>query len=348
MRPVLRPVPAVLRPGAVGFTLIELLLAVSLAMLLVTITVSATLQVRKTIERNTVRLAMHQRSGLLADQMTQRFTALAQGGALVVEWSNAGTAANPDPRLRLLMLRGVFDQNDWNYAAYTDYPTWPSPTSTDLVWELWEWRATNHALYAATSPLVARSFKGKKSNGTNLVLGGVSYGSQQFLALPQPRRTLGTQWKASLNDNILFPATPTDLENSISLIPGDTGDWSDLCSRLVPMVMGAASEVQDPLQPATWDGVSDFAIQLHLRNGTVEDFSAASPYRTLIIPGVRVDGRPALADGTGAQTLADAVNAGAGRRPDLLRLRWTLRDRKSGLQVPFSFSFPLPGFAGTP
>lgn len=331
-----------------AFTLIELLLAVSLAMLLVTITISATVQVRKTLERNTVRLAMHQRSGLLADQLTQRFTAMEQHGALVVEWSNAGTAGNPDPRLRLLMLRGVFDQNDWNYSAYGDYPAWPAPISTDLVWELWEWRATNHALYAATSPLLARTIKGRKADGSNLVLGGVSYGNQLFLALPQPRRTLGAQWKADLNDDILFPATPTDLEHSISLIPGDTGDWSDLSNRLVPMLMGTASEAQDPLKPQTWDGVSDFALQLHLRNGTVEEFSAGSAYRTLIIPGVRVDGRPSSTDGSGAQLLPDALNAGAGRRPDLLRLRWTLRDRKTGVQIPFSFSFPLPGFAAAP
>jgi type II secretory pathway pseudopilin PulG len=338
----------VTRLARTAFTLIELLLAVSLAMLLVTITVSATLQIRKTLDRNVVRLAMHQRSGLLADQLTQRLSALQQQGALVVEWSNTGTAGTPDPRLRLLFLRGVFDQNDWNYSAYGDYPAWPAPTSSDLVWELWEWRTTNHALYAANSQMVARTFRGKKADGSNLVLNGVNYGNQQFLGLPQPRRTLSAQWQANLNDNILFPATPTDLEHSISLIPGDTGDWSDLRDRLTPMLMGTSSEAQDPLNPQTWDGVSDFGLQLHLRNGTVEEFTATSPYRTLIIPGVCVDGRSATTDGSGTQVLADAVTAGAGRRPDLLRLRWTLRDRKTGIQIPFSFSFPLPGFAAAP
>ena len=335
-------------PQRTAFTLIELLLAVSIALVMVAVVVSAMLQIRTTTERTVARLALHQRSGLLADQLSQRLAAIQQHGALVVEWRDAGTPAKPDPRLRLLFLRGVFDQNDWNYSAYGDYPAWPSPTSTDLVWELWEWRAANHALYAATSPLVARTFRGRKPDGSNLVINGVSYGNQYFIALPQPRRTLSAQWKSDLNDDILFPATPTDLEHSASLITGDTGDWSDLRDHLVPMLQGTSSDVQDPADPATWDGVADFGLQLRQRNGTVQEFTSASAPRTLIIPGVRVDGRPAASEGTGAQDLADATAAAAGLRPDLLRLRWTLRDRKTGIAVPFSFSFALPGFAVAP
>ena len=331
-----------------AFTLIELLLAVSIALVLVAVAVSAMLQIRTTTERTVVRLALHQRAGLLADQLSQRFAALQQHGALVVEWIDVGTAGKPDQRLRLLFLRGVFDQNDWNYSAYGDYPAWPSPTSTDLVWELWEWRASNHALYAATSPLVARMARGRKADGSNLVINGVSYGNQWFINLPQPRRTLSAQWRADLNDNVLFPATPTDLEHSASQIVGDTGDWSDLRDHLVPLLQGTSTDAQDPADPASWDGVSDFGLQLRQRNGTVQEFTSASAARTLIIPGVRVDGRPSPGEGGGAQNLADATAAAAGLRPDLIRLRWTLRERKTGLQVPFSFSFPLPGFATTP
>jgi len=336
------------RPPGQGFTLVELMTAMGMAMVITTVVLSALMQFWRASDRVTVRLAMHSKAALVVDQLSFHLTALQQHTALVAEWVDVGAAGSPDPRMRLLFMRGVFDQNNWDYSSYSDYPTWPMPTSTDLVWELWEWRASNHCLYSATNGQLPRHASGTLPNGSHLNINGVDYGNLDFINLPQPHRLLPLPWQASLNANMLFPTVPGNLATSPSMIPGDVGDWTDLSNNLVPVLTGVSTDAQDPANPASWDGVTDFGIQLRLRNGTVREFTTASAYGTLVIPGVRIDGRPGPTDGDGAQTLADANISGPGLRPDLVRLRWMMRDRRTNTQVPFSFSFPLPGFAVSP
>lgn len=334
-----------------GFTLVELMVSVAIAMVMVAVATSAMMQMRKTVERTTARLAMHQRAGLLADHLARNLATVQQTCALVVEWVDEGPPGSPDRRLRLLYMRGIFDQNDWEYHAYGDYPAWPTPTSTDLVWELWEWRERTRSLYTSSSPFVAKAMAGVAPGGGSLVLNGFNYGtSRRFLQLPQPRRTLAPAWKADLNGNLLFPTTPTDLTNTTSRLANDWGDWMYLRDHLVPVLQGVAGEDQDIARPETWDGVIDFGIELRRHNGTRASIDTSSSYGALIIPGVRIDGRPAIGedvpgDPVGNQSLLDAGTFGPGARPDLIRVRWTMRDKRADLQVPFSFSFPLPGFS---
>ena len=334
-----------------GFTLIELLVSVAIAMTMVAVATSAMMQMRKTVDRTTARLAMHQRAGLLAEQFAKNLAVVQHTCALVAEWVDEGTGGVTDRRLRLLYMRGIFDQNDWEYHAYGDMPKWPTPTSTDLVWELWEWRENTHTLYCASTPFVAKIIKGMAPSGGNLVLNGTNYSdTHRFMQLPQPRRTLSTTWKADLNANLLFPATPGDLTNTVSLLAGDSGDWMYLRDHLVPVVQGLHSEGQDLSRPMTWDGMIDFGIELRLHNGTTTTLSTSSALTTIIIPGVRVDGRPALGEDVGGdppnnQSLIDAGVYGPGARPDLIRVHWTMRDRPSDMNTPFSFSLPLPGFS---
>lgn len=341
---------AVLRRAS-GFTLVELLISVAIAMVMVAVATSAMMQMRKTVDRTTARLAMHQRAGLLADQFAKNLATVQQTCALVVEWTDDGAPGSPDRRLRLLYMRGIFDQNDWEYHAYGDFPAWPTPTSTDLVWELWEWRERTRSLHTASSPFVARILPGIAPGGGSLVLGGLDYGnSRRFLQLPQPRRTLSASWKADLNGNLLFPTSPGDLANTTSRLANDWGDWMYLRDHLVPVLQGVHSEDQDNAKPETWDGVIDFGIELRRHNGTRVSVDTSSAYGAVIIPGVRVDGRPAIGedvpgDPAGNQSLLDSAAFGPGARPDLIRVHWTMRDRRADLRIPFSFSFPLPGFS---
>lgn len=314
-----------------AFTLIELMMAVVIATIVVGVVSGVVFQIRTMSERVTARLAMARRSALVHAQLMRRVTATAPGQALVAEWKGG--------RLRLLFMRGVLDNNDWNYVndtigngTNTDYSFWPT-FSTDQVWELWEWSRDDHVLRSATSRVMRKFWL------DSTAVGGSTYNDNPFVALPQPHRTLqAATWRSELNANLLFPnysgAASDGLAGRRGLADGDIGDWTELTTRLVPVLAGEASERQVAADPATWDGVVDFALQIERVDGSVIELNPDLPDQTIVIQGARCDGLT-----TGA---ADATAPGA--RPSLLKLCWTLRDRRTRLSLPFSYSIPFPAF----
>lgn len=315
-----------------GFTLIEVLLAVALATGVVGLAAGIVFEVRAMSDRASARMAMARRSALVHAQLMQRITAAAPGQAMVLEWKGG--------HMRLLFMRGVLDNNDWNYLDDTisggtnaDYSFWPT-LSTDQVWELWEWSQEDHVLRSATTRVMRKFWMDGQS------INGVGYNNVPFATLPQPHRTLQpATWRHELNANILFPdygASASDgLAGRRGLAEGDIGDWTELSSRLVPVLAGEASERQGA-DPASWDGVVDFAMRIEKLDGSCYELTPDQPDDTIVIPGVRTDGAAGGAAGAAAP----------GSRPVLLKLCWTLRDRRTRLSMPFSYSIPFPAFSG--
>lgn len=317
-----------------GFTLIELLIAVTLSVIVLGIITGTILQLRRAADRSSARLMMGRRSALIHAQMMQRITAMAPGQAMVVEWKGG--------KMRLLYMRGVLDNNDWNYysdtiangANLTKKSFWPTICS-DQMWELWEWSQSDHVLRLATTRVMRKFWMDGKT------INGMSYNDTMFTALPQPHRTLQPEtWRSELNTNILFPdytlTTNDGLAGRRGMADNDKGDWGELSSRLVPVLAGEASERQDPADPMTWDGVVDFALRIERIDGSHQDFVPEMADATVAIDGARSDGR---VTGVGG-------GPSPGSRLSLLKLSWTMRDRRTGLSLPFTFSIPTPAFSG--
>jgi prepilin-type N-terminal cleavage/methylation domain-containing protein len=316
-----------------AFTLVEVLMAVSIAVIVVALATSVVFQIRHLSDRALARMTMARRSALVHAQLMQRVAAAAPGQATVLEWKGG--------RLRLLFMRGLVDLNDWensydesNNSTNADFGFWPT-FSSDQVWELWEWSRDEHILRSATS----RSLRRFQLSGQTI--GGITYNDHYFAIVPQPRRTLqASTWRDELNGNLLFPdygvATTDRLAGRRGLVEGDVGDWTDLADHLVPVLSGDSSDRQIAADPATWDGVVDFAVRIETVDGSVHQLSQDDVDTTIVIQGSRCDGVS-----TG---ITDATAPGA--RPALLKLCWTLRDRRSGLSMPFSYSLPFPAFSG--
>lgn len=308
-------------------------MAVTIAVIVVALCTSVVFQIRRMSDRATARMAMARSSALVHAQLMQRVAAAAPGQAMVLEWK-AG-------RMRLLFMRGLVDVNDWEMAwdegnndSNADYSFWPT-FSSDQVWELWEWSRDERVLRSASSRPQRRFQLAGQS------VGGIAYTDHYFAALPQPRRTLqAATWRDELNANLLFPdytgAASDRLAGRRGLVEGDVGDWSDLADRLVPVLSGAAGDRQVAADPSTWDGVTDFALRVETVDGTVHQLAAEDVDTTIVIQGARCDG----------QTTGLAGVTAPGARPALLKLCWTLRDRRSGLSMPFSYSVPFPSVGG--
>jgi prepilin-type N-terminal cleavage/methylation domain-containing protein len=209
----------------------------------------------------------------------------------------------------LVAMRGKEDSFDYDPSA-DNY-------RSDLVWYEWRWK--DGALANAHSTPV-RQF----TANNRLVFGRVDYRGMGFINLPQPRRWLDpAQPFATLDDNVYFP----DASGASRADPTDIGDRADLLRNLAPVA----------------GGVQELALQLVLHDGTVETIDGSAA-RTLVIPGAWMDGRlaPRLSDPP------DYPTSAAAKRPELLRLRFTLEDPRIALRQTYSFSFALPGLTPTP
>jgi prepilin-type N-terminal cleavage/methylation domain-containing protein len=204
----------------------------------------------------------------------------------------------------LVGMRGKEDSFDYDPSVDT--------YSSDLVWFEWRWK--DGALANGRSTGVRRF-----TASNRLVFGRTDYRGMSFVNLPQPRRWLDpTQPFATLDDNVYFP----DASGASRADPLDLGDRADLLRNLAPVATG----------------VKDLTLQCVLHDGTTETFDGATP-RTLVIQGAWMDGRlaPRLSDPP------DFATSAAAKRPELLRLRFTLEDPRIALRQTYSFSFALPG-----
>lgn len=318
-----------------AFTLVEILIGISLGMILLGMATTAFVQMRAMAQRVEARISLNGRAETIYLQLDQRLSVAQQHGAFVIDPRQASIGGTTVPALRLLFLRAKEDQNDWDWTMQS----WDGDT-TDLYWELWEFRPDEHRLYQASTPPY---WDFKAPNGPIAALGADLKG-KSFRNAPRPRRTLADpDWMSSLEDNQLFPKLPRTTPISASLVAtDDRGDWGVLQNEL----------------RLVCDGVKDLAWEAVANDGTVRTFTPGSPANPWVVAGVWMDGRSS--DGANRQPgQAGWTYAGTElpSRPRLLRLRMTLQrplrsdatgSATSGavIEQTYSFSFQLPAISG--
>ncbi len=316
-----------------AFTLIEILIGIGLGMILLGIATSAFMQMRTMSQRVEARMALNRRAETIYLQLTQRLSVAQQHCAFVVDPRPADINGTTTPALRLLFMRAKEDQNDWNWSVQS----WDGDT-TDLYWELWEYRPAEKRLYQASTPPYW-NFKAK--DGTIPAIAADLKG-KQFRNAPRPRRTLASpDWMGSLEDNQLFPQLPRTVPISTSLASiDDRGDWGMLRQEL----------------RLVCDGVKDLGWEVLGNDGTVRTFASGSPASPWVADGAWIDGRSTDAGnrqpGQAGWTFAGTELPG---RPRLVRLRLTLErplssdssgSKSATIEQTYSFSFQLPATSG--
>jgi hypothetical protein len=316
-----------------AFTLIEILIGILLSLILLGVSTSAFIQMRTMAQRVEARLALNSRAETIFIQLNQRLSVAQQHAAFVIDPRPASIGGSNQPALRLLFLRAKEDQNDWNWSIQG----WDSDT-TDLYWDLWEYRPDERRLYQSHS----RPYWDFRAPNDNIAGLGANLKGKSFRNSPRPRRTLANpDWLSTMEDNQLFPMLPRTTPLSTSLVSSeDRGDWGIL---------------QEDLH-LVCDGVKDLAWEAVSNDGTVRNFTAGTPATPWIANGVWMDGRS-----------TDASNRQPGQsgwayastelpsRPRLLRLRLTLQRALSTdgpttsgntIDRTYSFSFQLPAISG--
>lgn len=320
--------------GRQGFTLIEVLISTAIAMSMAALVVTAFMQTRKLINRTEARLGMHAAVQAIHSRLDRMFTSTMQTCALLVTSTARTTDASGNViagQVRLILMRGKEDTEDWRGSGSVAGIRF----KTDLVWDQWQWDEATGVLKAATS----QPLRDIVINSTYAPGGGsdlsVNDWWKSIANLPQPRRFLNpANPTMTLDDNIYFPKAPVAGDKSMSSAadPSDMGDYTELQQQLRPVLQ------QVMAGPKSTD--TPFTIQLVAHDGTVTtiDDSTTSSY---VFQGVWLDGR--LAPTLGAPQVF--ATSEAAKRPKLVRLRFSLWDKRAEVAQTFSFSFALPGMA---
>jgi len=181
-----------------------------------------------------------------------------------------------------------------------------------IRWAQWRWDGPAATLRSGFSSEVREyTLSSLAAPWRETIENKLDYRDNVFNVVPQPRRTLSTTAPWSTLDSNGWGSPHAD----------DYGDGTDL---------------QLQTRPAA-QGIIDCALQVVLGDGQALTFddSAAT---VQVFRGVYQDGR---IDSTLA-TSEPAV------RPRLVRLRYTMRDERTGLEQDFSFSFDLPALMPPP
>jgi prepilin-type N-terminal cleavage/methylation domain-containing protein len=320
-----------------GFTLTELLVSMAIAMVMAALASTSFLQVRAAMNRAQARLTMHAAAQTVFTTLHQQFLSTQQSCAFVITTTRSGGTPE-DGQVRLIFMRGKQDTKDFDWYA-------DKLGDSDLLWCEWVWRRASGTLSTADNqPL--RDYRVQDSElPSPFAPGGQSYDQVRFTAVPQPRRRLDPlQPTTTLDDDIYFPKPGTvpageSDPRAVSLASvDDVGDFSDLQRRLTPVLTQ----------------VSDFAIEVVAHDGSLaayDDGATATSVRQGVWPDGRLtpllDPTPATRP-TPAQLAAQFAASDAAKRPKLVRLRFTITDRRLKLSQVFSFSFALPGMLPPP
>lgn len=184
---------------------------------------------------------------------------------------------------------------------------------TDLLWTRWHWDSAGEVLSAAESTSARWTMigKGKKRDFWKFAPGDPDPDTNgpvfaTLLSIPSLRRQTGTAAKPD------DPQAVLDLNGWQSGEPGDTGDYTDLVRVARPLALHCTAVT---IEVQSLDGTVQSA------DGSVDQAWSAS--------GSLVDARD---------------KPDLGRRPSLVRLRFTLADPAIGTASTFSFSCLTPEF----
>lgn len=335
------------RRAASAFTLIELLVCTGIAMAIAAVALSAFTQVRSAIARSEALLGLHQEALTIYTTLEAAFASAQQSCAVVVDQEPG--------RVALIFMRSKEQKDD--YPSFLDGNTSVGNRlnySTQLVWEMWEWRRSTASIHAACNrPMQKNLFKygARTFTPPAVFANGQDYRNRTFWTFPQPRRYLDPNDPlggpspapdpliSRLDDNIWFP-DPAAPDQSLVRIgttphPGDIGDYTDLKRATTA--------------PA-FRNVTDWSFQIIKHDDSLAPLLVKEDGTTshTVLQGVWLDGR--LGTG-GDRSLAelgpvqDPVGSDLAHRPRLLRLRFTLTEPDSGVSQSFFFAFSWPGLA---
>jgi type II secretory pathway pseudopilin PulG len=331
-----------------GFTLIELLVSTSIAMAIAAVALSAFMQIRKAINRSEALLGLHQEAQTIYMALEAAFASAQQSCAVVVDTEPG--------RVALVFMRGKEQKDD--YPTFLDGNTSAGNRldfTTQLVWEMWEWRRATASIHAAMNRPMQKNlyrYGARSFTPTAVFANGQDYRSKSFWTYPQPRRYLDPSNPfgppaaspdpiiSRLDDNMWFP-DPANPGKSLVKVgtdphPEDIGDYSDL---------------QLAIAAPAFRNVTDWSFQIVMHDETLTPITADDSATTsppVVLQGAWLDGRLGTGADRSLATLAPPQNltgSDLARRPRLLRLRFTLTEPKSQASQTFSYSFSWPGMA---
>lgn len=290
-----------------AFTLIELLISLAIGLLLVSVAFAGFRQVRKTVDRSTARLDMHQRAAVAYRGLRADLSAQMPNCAMFIR-SLIDDPTTPDvdeTAVEVVFMRGKIDIDNWSWGSQSTLDN-----NSDMVWAQWRWTKSSGTLAAGvnrwqrkfTNQIDWQPPSGPATNNLN---------GKSFTVIPLPLREVDTidPWK-SLDLNVIR-TDPTKRD------PEDLGDGEDLRHETRPVI----------------HQVTACTVQLVMSDGSARTYDGSLP-TTDVFKGIPMDGK--LVD-------ADFAKSAIARRPRLLRLRFTLRDPRLDLDQSFSYSLQLPG-----
>lgn len=290
-----------------AFTLIELLISLAIGLLLVSVAFASFRTVRKTVERTSARLDMHQRAAVAYRGLRADLSAQMPDCAMFIRSiiDDPTTTTVDETALELVFMRGKIDIDNWNWGNQST-----GDDNSDMVWAQWRWAKATATLSAGVNRW-QRGF----TNGIDWPApSGPSTNNMKdksFYLVPLPLRELDPidPWK-TLDLNVVR-TDPAKRD------PEDLGDGEDLQHETRPVV----------------HQVTACTMELVMADGSAHTYDGSTKH-TDVFKGIPMDGK--LTD-------TDFTKSEIARRPRLLRLRFTLRDARLDLEQSFSFSLQLPG-----
>ena len=300
-----------------GFTLIEILIATGLALFLTTVTLTAFLSIKRTVDRAEARLQLHQRARTFYDTVVETAAAIEPSCAISVitrradRTTPASLRATPG-EVTLLFMRGLL--NDMDNHREIGYRAAINHTA-DMAWERWTWDRASQTFRIGRG---RRNDLFQNSDGT-WAKGGLNWTSpDKFGIWAQPRRTF---------TSLVGVTVPTDRITKL-WVEMDDNKWG----MADPNNLGDGSDLSQAMRP-TMDGVEDLTLELVCGNAVAGIRATDDVDRCVVYDGLYPDGT--------------AVKAEVAKAPRLLRLRFTLAARRSTLRQTFSHSFLISPFAPT-
>lgn len=307
-----------------GFTLLELIVASAIGMLVMGLAISAYRHTQKVTARSEALLRLHRTAGDIGELWEADANTLVHHSACNVTTSTTSGAVS------LVQFTGLHGT-----VHGFDNQIFDLPRDTDLAWYRWEWRAHERRLTRAETPppqwkpnAFARSpafMEGNPSLPVHGMRPNAVRTYQEFLSgwkeWPDPLSPDPSAMRRTRIYDLLF-LTGKDVDGT-SIYAGLEGERTPnslsqtLNGKIASLPPATALTVPDPRRTMA-EEVIDCAITVVARDGS--EFTNQS-----------IDGQ--LQSGSGASLRS---------RPSVLRLTFTLVDRKTGISQPFTFSAKAP------